>query len=230
MSLVRRTLMSVIAATVIAVGCAAPAFAAGTPYGGGGGGGEGGETGGGSIVTTCTVTPTAVTICTAKIGADTVTITVPAGTFTTPDQIVITDRTLQITPLGPGTTVVLSFGVAFFYQGAKVQGTFSPVSGSVTGPNIVTALSIYFAALTSDVFEVQPSAFTNDSLNFTITSDPAIEVASTTAATGVSAQPITGGTVPVTGKPFVLEGSIAAALVVGGSLLLIRIRRRRRTT
>jgi hypothetical protein len=232
MSRIRRTLVSVAAAAVIVAACAVPAYAAGTPYGGGGTVGGTGGTGGGTILTTCTVVPTQVTVCTARIGSDTVTITVPANTFTTPDQIVITDRTLQIQPLGPGTTVVLAFGVSFFFQGAKVTGTFSPVSGSVTGPDIVTGLSIYFAALTSNVFSVQPSTFTNGALNFTITSDPAIEVASTNASTAssVSAKPIAGGTVPVTGKPFGLEGSIAAVLVVGGSLLLVRMRRRRRTT
>ena len=230
-SWVRRTVVSVMAGALLAVGCAVPAYAAGTPYGGGGTVGGTGGTGSGTILTTCTVVPTQVTVCTARIGEDTVTITVPANTFTTPDQIVITDRTLQVQPLGPGTTVVLSFGVSFVYQGAKVTGTFSPVSGSATGPNIVTGESIYFAALTSNVFAVEPSTFTNGALNFSITSDPAIEVASThtSTASNVSARPVTGGTVPVTGKPFGLEGSVAAVLVLGGSLLLIRIRRRRRT-
>jgi hypothetical protein len=226
-----RGLLAVFAAVLGIVALATPAFAAGTPYGGGGGGGGGtgpGGTGGGTVVTTCTVTPTAVTVCTAKIGADTITITVPANVFTNPTQIVVTDRTGLGTPPQTGATVVISFGVTFAFQGTKITGSFAPVGVAVTGPDVAAGQSVYFGSLTGNPgFVLEPSSFTNGSLNFSITSDPAVEVTSAGASSGTA---VTGATAPVTGKPFGLEGIGAGVLVVGGSLLLFGLHRRRRST
>ncbi|HEX3793727.1 MAG TPA: hypothetical protein VHV57_04430 [Acidimicrobiales bacterium] len=208
--------------------CAAPAMAAGTGYGGTSGtGSTSGSTGSGcatgTVASADTVGSTGGTV-TAQVGADTVTVTVPAGTLPAGSQVVITDNSSSETSPASGYTVVLAYSISVCLNGAKYTGTFSPVAVSVTGANIISGARIF--VLTGATYGPLSGATVSvGSITYSITSDPAYEVA--VPSTAVASTAIPNATVVVTGKPFLLEGLIALLLFATGTLLLIRLRIRR---
>jgi hypothetical protein len=128
---------------------------------------------------------------------------------------------------------MVTFGLGIFENGAKVTGTFPAITVTVTSPSI-TAGSTVDIVTGSGVQSVSGAAVTNGSATFTITSDPTVEIVAATTATaaatsaGSSSGAIAGATSGQTGKPFLLEGMVAVALVVIGGLMLVGLRLRRR--
>ena len=210
------------------------AFAAGTGYTPGGPTNGGPATGlPGNVVATTTIQPSGGT-ANATIGDSTVSVTVPAGAFTGPVQLVVTDAsTSSVTP-PEGTSTVVTFGIGFFVNGTKVTATFPAVAVTISSPSITAGSTVYLVT-GSTLQSVSGAAVKNGSASFTITSDPVAEVASpvaaaaTAAATG-SGSPIAGATSTETGQPFFIESLAAAGLIVFGSLILVVLRLRRRTT
>jgi len=210
-------------------------FAAGTGYTPGGPTNGGTATGlPGSVVATTTIQPSGGT-ANATIGDSTIVATVPAGAFTGPVQLVVTDAsTASVTP-SEGTSAVVTFGIGFFINGTKVTGTFPAVTITISSPSITAGSTVYLVT-GSTLQSISGAAVKNGSASFTITSDPVAEVTSpvtaavtaTATATG-SGSPIAGATSTQTGQPFFVESLAAAGLIALGSLLLVGLRLRRRT-
>jgi len=181
----------------------------------------------GTVASTTTIQPSGGT-ATATVGSATIVATVPAGAFTGPVQLVETDATPSaVTPPGGGTPVV-TFGIGIFANGVKVTGSFPAITVTVTSPSIVAGSLVYL--VTAGALQaVSGASVTTGKATFTITSDPTIELATPVSATGTaSVTPISGATSVQTGKPFLLEGGLAAVLCAAGVLLLVASRRRRR--
>jgi hypothetical protein len=205
-----------------------PASAAGTSYGGGTGTGTGtGATGAGCVPGTVasadTVGTTGGTV-TATIGSDTITVNVPANTLPAGSQVVITDNTSTEVNPATGYTVVLAYGISVCVNGAKYTGTFSPVPVTVTGSNLISGAQFYIENGTT-YEQLAGATVTVGSVTYSLTSDPNYEAAVPNASLASTAIP--SATVVVTGKPFLLEGLIAAILFAAGVLLLVRLRLRR---
>ena len=175
----------------------------------------------GTVVTSTTISPSGGSVS-GTVGGSTVTATIPAGAFADPVQAVLTDAAGSgVVPPNGGTSVV-TFGVAFYVNGTKVTGAFPAVTITVTSASITAGSTVYLVVGAS-LQAVSGASVTNGSATFSITSDPVVEI----AAASTSSLPITGATSVQTGKPFLLEGGIAAALLLVGGLLLIRARLRR---
>jgi hypothetical protein len=206
------------------------AFGAGTGYTPAGTPTVGGAATGlaGTVASTTTIQPSGGQ-ASATVGSATITATVPAGAFTGAVQVVITDATSSaVVPTGGGS-VVVTFGIGIFSNGVKVTGSFPAVSITVSSPSIVAGSTVYLVT-GSGLQAVSGDSVTTGSATFSITSDPTVEVATTATATAAaaSATPIVGATTGETGKPFLLEGGIAAALMAIGAVLLVGVRRRGR--
>ena len=159
-----------------------------------------------------------------SLGSATITVTVPPGTFSGPTQVVVTDAgSSSVTP-PRGGAVVLTFGLGFYQNGSKVAGTFAPVTVTVSDPSITSGSSVYFV-INGVLQPVSGATISNGSVTFKLSSDPTVEV--TSPASTSSAQ-VAGATTVHTGEPFLLEGGLAALLVLGGSALLILAVTRRR--
>ena len=211
---------------VAVVGTTAPAFAAGSGYTPSNTPTPGGAATGlaGTVVTSTTIQPSGGT-ATGTVGTATVSVSVPAGAFTGPVQVVLTDATASSVTSSAGSTIV-TFGVGIFENGTKVTGTFPAITITVHSSSITAGSTVYFVT-GSGLQAVSGDSVTNGSATFSITSDPVVELVAATAAAAGS--PIPGATVGVTGKPFLLEGAIAASLMAFGALLLIGLIFRRRT-
>jgi hypothetical protein len=188
----------------------------------------------GTVVSSTTIQPSGGT-ANATIGSATITVTVNAGTFTGPVQVVVTDATSSaVTPSGGGTPVV-TFGLGIFENGTKDTTSFQAITVTVSSPSIKAGTTVDLVT-PSGLQAVSGSSVTTGSATFTITSDPIVEVvaapATTTAAASTggtgSGSAIAGATSGQTGKPFLLEGALAAALIVAGGLMLVGLRLRRR--
>ncbi len=209
------------------------AFAAGSGYTPATGGTGGTATGlPGSVVSSTTIQPSGGT-ANATIGNCTISVTVPAGAFTGPVQLTVTDASASsVAPPSGGTTVV-TFGIGFYQNGSKVTGTFPAVTVTVSSPSITAGSTVYFVT-GAGLQAVSGAAVQAGSVTFTITSDPVVEVATpasaaASGAVGATGVAISGATSAQTGKPFYLEALVAAALMAFGSLLLVALRLRRRT-
>jgi hypothetical protein len=227
---------SLIVAVAASLAAPAVAFGAGTGYTPAPNPTPGGTASGlaGTVVSSTSIQPSGGT-ANATIGNATITVTVKAGTFTGPVQVVLTDATSSsVTPTGGGATVV-TFGVGFFENGSKVSGTFPAVTVTVSSPSIKAGTTVYLVTGGS-LQSVSGAAVTNGSATFTISSDPIVQVVaapvSTTAAAGAvagsSGSAIPGATSGQTGKPFLLEGALAVTLLLIGGLMLVALRLRRR--
>jgi len=210
------------------------AFAAGSGYAPSGGGNTGTATGlPGSIVSTTTIQPSG-GASNATVGTAVISVNVPAGAFTGPVQLVVTDAAgSELTPPGGGT-VVVTFGIGFYENGTKVTGTFPAVTVTVSSPSITAGSTVYFVT-GGGLQAVSGVGVKAGSATFTITSDPVVEVATPVSAvaagttgSGTTGSAIAGATTAQTGKPFFLEGVLAVALASFGSLLLVASRLRRR--
>lgn len=213
--------------TVAVVATTAPAFAAGNGYTPSNTPTPGGAATGlaGTVVTSTTIQPSGGT-ATGTVGTATISVSVPAGAFTGPVQVVLTDATASLVTSSAGSTIV-TFGVGIFENGTKVTGTFPAITVTVHSSSITGGSAVYFVT-GSGLQAVSGASVTNGSATFSITSDPVVELVAATAA-AAAGSPIPGATVGVTGKPFLLEGAIAASLMAFGALLLIGLIFRRRT-
>ncbi len=202
---------------------AAPhAFAAGTGYSPGAPAPGGTATGlPGSVVSVTTIQPSGGK-GSATIGTSTVTTTVPSGTFSVPTELVVTDAgSVTVTPSNGGS-VIVTFGVGFYQDGTKVAGTFPPVTVTIANDSITPGATVYFV-VNGALEAVSHPTTSLGSVSFTITSDPTVELVSGPSTT------VPAATTVSTGEPFLLEGGIAALLVVAGVLLLTRALTRRTT-
>ena len=216
--MIKRTIGSLLAAIGVMVAgsamflaLAGPASAAGTGYGGAGADSTPTPSttcGSGAIVTSADVGAAGGSI-TGTVGGSTVTVTVPAGALpSTGTQVALTD-TAGTAAAPSGDTIVLSFAVNFCVNGSKFTGTFAtPVTVTVSDPAIKPGQSLF--VLTPSGLVPVSATIGNGSFTITITGDPTfVLVTSSTTATAIP-----GATSVVTGKPFVLEGAVAGALVL----------------
>ena len=221
-------LVAVAALTLSALSVAAgTAFGAGAGYAPGGNPTVGGGATGlaGTVITSTAIQPTGGTAA-GVLGTTTVTATVPAGAFTGTTQLVITDATTSsLTP--PSGTSIVVFGIGFYENGTKVTGSFPAVTVTVSSPSIKAGSTVYFVT-GSGLQAVSGAQVSIGSATFSITSDPVIEVASSTTAAPVAVVP--GATSAQTGKPVILELGIAGILILAGATLLVGRRLRRRTS
>lgn len=219
---ISRSLFVVGIAVAASITTTSAAFAAGSGYG------PTGPTPGstvaglpGPVVTSATIQAGGGT-ASGAIGGATVTAAIPAGAFPSPTQLVLTNASgSAVAPPGGGASVT-TFGVGFYVNGTKVTGTFPAVTITETSASIKAGSTVYIVVGTT-LQAVSGAKVTNGSATFSITSDPIIEIATT--ATGSTS--IAGATAVQTGKPFLLEGGMAAALILVGGMLLIRARLRR---
>jgi len=177
--------------------------------------------GSGTIVTSSDVGPGGGSI-NGVVGGSTVTVNVPAGAVPSGGvQVALTD-TSGIATIPAGDTIVLSFGVNFCVDGSKFTGTFSPpVTVTVSLPAIRPGQTLY-EQTANGLVQITPAQIADGSLTITITGDPTFVLVTSSSTI------IPGATTVVTGKPFVLEGLVAGALALSGSLLLLRLRFRHR--
>lgn len=205
------------------------AFAAGTGYTPGAAAPGGAATGlPGNVVSTTTIQPSGGT-ANATVGSTSIAASVPAGAFTGPVQLVMTDASSSAVAAAGGASTVVTFGVGFYVNGTKVTGTFPAVTITVSSPSITAGSTVYLVTA-SGLQAVSGASVKAGSATFTITSDPVIEVATPAAASATATgAAITGATTAQTGKPFFLEGLIAAGLFALGTLLLVGLLVRRRT-
>ena len=168
---------------------------------------------------------------TCMINGATVTVTVPAGDFTGPVDVICQTGAA---PTGL-TDVELTFAVALFQHEVKAAGPFTaPIGVTAADPAITAGATVN--RFSGTTFAPDP-AFTATAGMATgsFTTDPswAITGAAATTATPPAAAPTTtapstvpGATSAVTGKPLIGEGAAAGALVLGG-LGVWRLRRGR---
>jgi DNA-binding beta-propeller fold protein YncE len=155
-------------------------------------------------------------------GAD-VTVHIPAGAFPADVQIVITAPDLAAVPHAPGFIVVAGVGIGVSINGVPYSGTFlMPITIDVTSPKITASSEV--GAWTGTAFVPDTSStLTAGMASITMDSDAAFIVQSPTT----SVTPVSGATSPVTGEPFLGEGILAGALLLGGAGAVAMSRRRR---
>jgi hypothetical protein len=183
-------------------------------------------------VTTQTIDSSGGTV-TGTTGTTSVKVTVPPGAFAAPVQIELSSGpTSGLTGLPSGSNATIALGVSFEQNGQKVTGTFnSPVTVNMSDPGITTAnqFVVYNPSTSSYVPVAQASNVTNVTVSsglitFQITADPYVVVLTSASATAPST--VSDATTPVTGMPLVTEGVLGGVLVIGGTLLALRLRRR----
>jgi hypothetical protein len=201
------------------------AFAAGSGYAPSGNPTDRGTASGlaGAVVSSTTVQPSGGT-ATGTVGSSTITVTVPAGAFKDPVQVVLTDATTASVTPSTGGSVIVAFGIGIYVNGTKITGTFPAITVAVTSSAITVSSMVDFVG-GSGLQAVSGATIGAGSATFTITSDPVVELASAPAG-GTT---IVGATSGHTGKPFLLEGVAAIALVVFGTVMLVGLRFRRRS-
>ena len=212
-------------ATAASVLGSATAFAAGNGYAPSSGTGTPAGVPGGftSVLTTATVQPSGGTV-TGSDNGNTVTVTVPAGAFTQPAQVVLTAGDVaQIGSAGQaGKQTVVAVGISVLVNNTTFTGTFpKPITVTIAGNFATGDEVVVYNPSTSSWSPVPGATIANGTATFSITSDPDIAVLASTSSA------VTGATSASTGKPFLLEGGAAAALVLGGTLFAFRFRRPR---
>jgi hypothetical protein len=219
-----RTLTGVAITVGLLLALGGPAWAAGST--------PGGFT---DAVTTQTVDSSGGTV-TGTVGTTSVKVTVPPGAFAAPVQIELSSGpTSGLTGLPSGSNATIALGVSFEQNDQTVTGTFnSPVTVNMSDAGITTAnqIVVYDPATSSYVPVAQASNVTNATVSsglitFQITADPYVVVL-TSAASATAPSTVSDATTPVTGMPLVTEGVLGGVLVIGGTLLAVRLRRRSR--
>jgi hypothetical protein len=211
---------------LVVVGTAGPAFAAGSGYTPGGNPSPGGTATGlpGTVITSTAVQPTGGTVS-ATVGTASISVDVPAGTFTSATQLVVTDATSSAVTPSSGS-VVVTFGVGFFVNGTKVSGSFPSVTVTVSVPGAASGDTVYLVS-GGALSPVSGASVSSGAVTFTITEDPVIELVSAPGGATAGTGAIAGGSTVQTGRPVV--GQLAGAfllLLVGGVLLAVRRLRR----
>jgi hypothetical protein len=150
-------------------------------------------------------------------------VTVPPGDFPADVQVVIFCGNSSAISVGTGFSVFLAFAVQINLNGAKLPGPFStPIGVSVSDSAITPSTEVFQQ---SGATFVRAAGWTTGTgtASGSVAHDPSFAFANATAA----AAPITGATVPVTGKPFRGEALLAFGLLGLGGFGIWRFRRRR---
>lgn len=167
-----------------------------------------------SVVISTIVQPSGGTLK-ATVNGQVETLTIPNGTFNQPVQVTITAPQLsQIGSAGfTGYSAISGAGVFFSVNGNPILGTFAKS----------VSLTIQSSALSSNdkVVEQQGNQFSNYT-NVTTSNGSTTINFNTDPAFAVLAPTVTGATSPSTGKPFIIEGILAGALILGGSFTFRR--------
>ena len=176
-----------------------------------------------------TINPNATTTTTISVSVDhiPVKISVPPGAFATPVQITVTAPVLsQITgalsSLGySGYQAVSGLGVSVINSsGHLYSGSFlKPITTTVDDSAISSASRVVEWNALGQFTSVSSATVASGSATWSFQHDPAFAVISPTTT-------VPGATSPVTGKPFLMEGSLGALFIVGGASLLWQARRR----
>lgn len=162
---------------------------------------------------------------TVTVDGATLTVTVPAGDFSSDVQLVISSGNLtQLTNVG-GTPLV-AFGTQVDQGGAKLPGPFAhPIVMQVTDSSI-TSSTVVDEVVGSTVTPASGWTVGAGSATGSFTTDPDYVLSAPAVATGA---PIPGATTATTGKPFAGEELAAGALAaigLGSGLAWRRARRR----
>jgi hypothetical protein len=178
------------------------------------------------VVTSQTITPAGGTIGPVTVGGATVTLVIPAGAFPVSIQITITEANLfAVGNAGTaGYKAVAGVGVQVEENGVPYPGTFlKPLTFTIRSSSIVSSSVVMVWNGTAFVTEPDSTVASGAAI-VSFDTDPDFAVLSPLAGTATA---IPGATKAVTGKPFLGEGILAAALVVLGiSGLAVGYRRR----
>ncbi|MHB8318856.1 MAG: hypothetical protein ACYDEP_06465 [Acidimicrobiales bacterium] len=182
----------------------------------------------GTVMCTQTVSATGGTVTCTVQGA-TITVTVPSNSFTSPIQIVITAGNCpQIGNAGvPNYNCFLAFGVIVEQNGQKYTGTINPPANVTVALSSINTTDKVVGLNTSNSTygPISGVSISNGNLSFSISSDPYIAVLAPVAASSTTST-VPGATTVTTGKPFLLEGSLAGLLLLVGISLLVWSTRR----
>jgi hypothetical protein len=178
------------------------------------------------VITSQTITPAGGTIGPVTVGGATVTSVIPAGAFPVSIQITITEANLFAVG-NAGTArykAVAGVGVQVEENGVPYPGTFlKPLTFTIRSSSIVSSSVVMVWNGTAFVTEPDSTVASGAAI-VSFDTDPDFAVLSPLAGTATA---IPGATKAVTGKPFLGEGILAAALVVLGiSGLAVGYRRR----
>ncbi len=167
---------------------------------------------------------------TATVHGASVTLDVPPGEFSGTVQAVFSTGDLAAIGTGGfGGTSVTAFGVQLDQNGHKLPGPFSPpLTVTVTDSAITSSSVVYLESGTSFV---RASGWTTSAgkATGTITTDPDFLIDTPAPAVTPVGVAIPGATTATTGKPFLGEGLLAAALAAIGGFGAFRWRRQRRS-
>ncbi len=184
------------------------------------------------VVTAETISPsaTATTVMAVTVDGIPVHISVPAGTFSTPVQVIVTAPVLSqvttgVSALGySGYVAVAGLGVSVVTSSGKLySGTFlKPITVTIDNPKIGAGDRVVEWNGQGTFSAVSNASVGAGHASWTFQQDPAFAVLAPKNA-GV----VPGATSPVTGKPFLEEGLLAMGLLGSGAALLFRTRRQR---
>jgi hypothetical protein len=183
----------------------------------------------GPVVSTVTIQPAGGTYNVTLPSGATVSFSVPAGDFTVPVQVELTEGSpSSIGALaGSGSSSVVAFGISLVANGSPVGGVFkSPVSFVFKSSSIKAGDLLYEQTSTGAWVQVTSATVTNGEVQATIDSDPNFDVVQPATTTAV---PVPYATTPTTGVPVAGELLLAGGLVVAGGVGLLRLRATRET-
>ncbi len=229
MSVLRKLMVGAAAAGITLVAGSGVALAAGSGYGAPP---EVGTSTGAfySVVSITDISGAAGGHATATIQGASVTLDVPPGELSGTVQAVFSSGDLAAIGTGGfGGRSVTAFGIQLDQDGHKLPGPFSPpLTVTVTDSAITSSSVVYLESGTSFV---RAAGWTTSAgkATGTITTDPGFLVDTPAPAVTPIGVAIPGATTAVTGKPFLGEGLLAAALAAIGGFGAFRWRRQRRS-
>lgn len=189
------------------------AYAAGSGYGSGTGSAPGATGGYTNVVSAQSVPASGGTVSATVNGAKT-TVTVPAGDFSAPVQVVfIAGAPTTSSTSGVGGTPELAFGIQIDQGGQKLAGPYTHAIQVTITSSSITAGGTVDLLTGSGYTPATGWTVTNGSATGSFSVDVDYLITSGTATTTVS-----GATTPHTGEPFLGEGILAAALCAVGAL------------
>lgn len=174
----------------------------------------------GAVLTAQSVPASGGTVTTTSHGV-TYTVIVPSGAFSTSVQVVMTSP--AVTP-PPGSALVAEVGISVVQNGSPVVGAFAkPLTLTAAAPDITAASTVVTVSTSGAETPVNGVAATNGAVSLPVPADPTYAVLN-------GAAPIAGATTATTGKPFLLDGLLAAAFLGLGTLGIIRFRHSAKAT
>jgi hypothetical protein len=176
-----------------------------------------------SAITTVTIGPAGGVVGPVTVDGAQVAVNVPQGTFPAEVKLTITEPHLPAITPTPGFTVTAGAGIQVTLDDSPYPGTFlRPVTVTFTSPSITASSQV--VVWNGSSFVTDPnSTVTAGSASVSFDTDP--DFAVETPTTKVT--PVTGATSPTTGEPFLGEGILAGALLLGGAGAVVMSRRRR---